>query len=322
MEEIMLPSEENPKSNTSLLMEVLAKDGEKLVVNLKRWKGEAASQKFVSVTDALIAATEAVPDHVSNQLPAIRLNIDSYGTICDMIMKNSRAKNTRLNSMIAVKVTSVESPDSFYVRIVDETIREYYDGLAAKMKAYMEHYADRCVRADEFKIKYEKNGICAFYMDSDIGADRIWHRGEVVERIKTGDELAKEEECDYKVYGVDTGRVEVVKRKQIFQLPKDFKSHKPYALKCCLVGLKPTGSDSWTQTAIASMRDWVTDADTAETFILSKKILKREDEQPEVISVDLIGKIEKVMGPFDPKQVTYFTFNQKLVNEGLAIPIS
>lgn len=309
-----MSSDLNPEQ--PLQMEVLAHEGSKCVVNLKRWNSKDST--FVVVKDTLIASGEAVPDNTTDAIATSALNIDSYTTLCDIIERNSRASNSRLKSLIPVKVTNVESPDSFHVRIVDKTLDDYYVEMAARIKKCMEYYASKCQRATEFQVKYEKNGICAFFMDSAIGGDRVWHRGEVIERLPTADELTKEEQREYRVYGVDTGRMEVVKRDQIFQLPLEYRSHKPYAFKCRLIGLRPTGSDTWTKTAISRMEDLVTDRSTT-TYILSRKILKRL-EKPDVIEVDLVGKEEKIIGAFDPKTLIYYSFNHKLIDEGLAIP--
>lgn len=221
---------------------------------------DASDDRPVSVRDSLVflelAAFASPASSVLQGGPSV------YPAITGLLAPQLKQPG----SLLEVKVTSVTSPDSFYIFEEEESYKLYKKDMERQMQAV---YSGK--NNNLYKIYCPQIGmVCAVQ-----GFNKQWHRANVIDLPG---------ERNVSVYFVDSGIVSTVPHHKVRKLQDIFMKLPCQAVCCKLVDVLPTGGrGTWQGESLK----WFHKRVLGNLF--SAKVVKQDDEVVHVILYDMSG---------------------------------
>ncbi|XP_054164172.1 RING finger protein 17-like [Oppia nitens] len=217
--------------------------------------------------------------------------------ICrDLVDRHVRSDSDKRSSLIKVKVTSIENPNEIYVQIDKKEVNEYFE---TQERALVDDYKNK-----EFfgEVGFNPNDWCA------IKVEGSWKRGKVLNSIDSTSQVPR-----FMVLAVDCGTKHDIPVSQMLPLSNVYTKDGAFAMNC-VFGLKPTGGDNWSHTAIDDMKEFLSKNHKNMYILVKEKII---DSEP--IRVKLYSKETTIPSAFGKQQVIYTSVSTFLIEKGLAL---
>ncbi|XP_066994116.1 RING finger protein 17 isoform X2 [Anabrus simplex] len=195
---------------------------------------------------------------------------------------------------LEVTVLSAVNPSCLYVSLTSQ--QDIMDDLMSELQAYY-----NSMDTDDFGQPWSVNDKCCAFNQKE----RKWYRGIIAE---INGSLVK-------VFLKDFAIVETVPITYLRRLVPQFMEVRDGAVKCHLAGIRAAGDKAeWPTLACEQLTEIVNRYDT---FYISKK------GEIENFSLPIELWVKDVIpgGPLEPTTEHWSTVNQKLVDQGLAIPV-
>lgn len=230
-------------------------------------------------------------------------DVSAYNVLRDYVKMSHTHNCDKEDSLIEIKILSVENPTCFYVQLALEELNDYHKKLEEQ---FVYEFKPHFVQNNEIMEPFDAGEVCAFTFDTYI------MRGVVVKAMTTTDANSKVDkpEGSYMIRNLSDGRVHIIERKDMRKLSSQsiFSKDGNCYLKCRLENLRPIKNADWSQSAIDAFINEIK-LITGGFYILVKKMLPKEE--PEVVDVDLFGKVVYVgdglsQNPFEFKSLKKF----------------
>ncbi|XP_015785251.1 uncharacterized protein LOC107362664 [Tetranychus urticae] len=257
-----------------------------------------------------------------------KYNFSCYNLLREMVSKFKRYHLTTIDSLIQVRVTSFNSPGSFFIQINSPEVRT---DIGNFMKRLDEEYSGVDVTTPNSSAYqgFPVGEVCMYLYRPKHLHSAIWRRGLVQEFIGGGlqqsssDPRAKNQvtgDSKYKLRDRDFGIDVEIQRKYMRCIPPSHHLRRDgeKCIECFIAGIKPA-DNTWSSRAIEHCKE-ILAKPTIELFIKIEDIL--DENQPQKIPVDLIFKTHEAPSIFEPAEDHYFSLRYELIECNFARMLS